>query len=259
MSEPEDAPTTPTPDDGPDLADPVIQPQERNGPDESEAGEWDDDGIWEETDAEGGISQDKVLRLAQIGLVMLAVVVVAVVLVVKGGSDESPTTSNAKAKDGSVTATTAATTKKKKAAWPPAFNGRPAGLGTTKQRASEVDLTAEPGIYVWSDFDGMHIWAVKGDRIPPISGTLDSNSDIQKAVSAVDGSGTVVTAGKRVSFTLPGQAPIEGLDFNPGFYANKIVITLNGPDGPIDATLVKVGKKGDPASFPLVFERTVQN
>ena len=213
----------------------------------------DDGGAWDDDVA--GIPREKAVRIAQIGLVVLALIVVAVVLISKSGGDDKDSTASGKDGGSSVSTTVP---KPKKAAWPANLNGRPPALGTTGQVASKVTPKAKPGVYIWSDFDGMHIWTVKGEGVPAITGTLDSNDEIQKAVSAVEGSGEVTVDGKRINFNLPGEAPIEGVDFNPGFYGNKIVISLNGPDGPIDATLVKVGKKGDPAPFPLVFERTVQ-
>lgn len=245
MSDIEDPQATAPIDEAP--ADPGITDEPTTDAGAGDGGGWDDD--------VAGIPREKAVRIAQIGLVVLALIVVAVVLISKSGNDDKGSSATDKNGGSSVSTTVP---KPKKASWPANLNGRPVTLGTTGQVASKVTPKAKPGVYIWSDFDGMHIWVVKGEGVPTITGTLDSNDKIQKAVTAVDGSGDVTVDGKRVSFNLPGKSPIEGVDFNPGFYGNKIVISLNGPDGPVDATLVKVGKKGDPAPFPLVFERTVQ-
>lgn len=196
----------------------------------------------------------KYLVAAQVGLVVLAVLVVGVVLIAKGGDD-----GNSTAKPGGGGGAGEVTTKAAKPAWPAAMTGRPPALGKNGQTASEItaSATAKPGIYVWGDFDGMHLWVVKGGGVPLVSGTIESNDEMQKAVSAIEGAGDVTIEGKRASFRLPGEAPIEGVDFNPGFYGSKVVILLNGPDGPIDPALVHFGKKAVQAPYPLVIEKVV--
>ena len=67
--------------------------------------------------------------------------------------------------------------------------------------------------------------------------------------------GQITLNGKSATFTLPTDRPLVGIDFNPGFYANKLVFTLNGPDGaPLDGALIKTGSKSAAAPFPIVIE-----
>jgi hypothetical protein len=246
-----ETPQADTPDDDP-LASDAVDGEPTATTVDPDPADLDDD-IWDGEIA--GMPRDRAVRLAQIGLVVLAVIVVAAVLIAKGSDDDGST---ATGKDGRSSSSTTAP-KAAKPAWPPEFAGRVAGLGKNGVPASEVKPDAEPGIYVWGDFDGMHVWVVKGEGVPAVSGVIDSNAEMQKAVSAVDGAGEVTVEGKRATFTFPGEAPIEGVDFNPGFYSNKVVILLNGPDGPIDPALVRVGKKGAPGTPPLVFEKKVQD
>ena len=46
-----------------------------------------------------------------------------------------------------------------------------------------------------------------------------------------------------------------GVDFNPGFFGKNLVITLDGPDGPVDQKLVHLGSKAAPAPYPLVISK----
>ena len=58
--------------------------------------------------------------------------------------------------------------KATKVTWPASYGGRPAGLGVVNQPASKVAVTASPGIYVWSDFDGWHLLRA-GTRFPVVA------------------------------------------------------------------------------------------
>lgn len=114
-------------------------------------------------------------------------------------------------------------------AWPASIGGRPAGLGQTNQKAPDVSSTAKPGAYVWNDFDGFHLWIVDGGTA--LQGTLSSDEDFGETAVAVPGAGTVAVDGKKVTFDLPASDGIVGVDFNPGFYARTVTVTLTGADG----------------------------
>ncbi len=205
---------------------------------------WDDD-EWDDDE----LDRDKLIRWAQIGLAALIVVVVLGVVIAKLGGDDGTSSQGSGGSSGQETGP-------KKASWPANVGGRPPKLGTRGQAAPKVEPGAAPGIYLWSDYDGWHLWVVKGPGVPAISGTLTSNDKVAKAVLATPSVGSVTTKDKVVTYLLPTDAPIVGVDFNPGFYAKQLVFTLNGPDGPVDQALVHVGRKAEKAPYPLVIVKS---
>jgi hypothetical protein len=184
-----------------------------------------------------GLPKEKVVRLAQIGLVVVALLIVGLVLLNKRNDDNKSATS------GDKTGQDAGDTKTAKG-WPAQLNGRPKGLGSTNQDADAVKATVKPGIYLWSGFDGWHLWVVNGSGVPAVSGTLISSDTIGKADLALKGGGVVTKAGKSATFTFVTSKPVTGMNFNPGFFSNSIAIALTGPDGkPIDTKLVHLGSR----------------
>lgn len=219
---------------------------------ETPAGQGADQGEWDE--GGGGLTRQQTIRIAQVGLVVLALIVVGIVVFAnKGGDDESSD------KKGGNTSTTAAdgSTGSTKADWPRNVGGRPPALGKRNQTADKVTPgpAAKPGVYLWNDFDGWHLWVVKGDGVPAITGSMVSNAAFGKAVSAIEGNGKVTMKDKTVAFELPVDVPLSGVDFNPGFYGKQVVITLNSPNGPVDQKIVHIGSKMAPAPFPLVISK----
>jgi hypothetical protein len=140
-------------------------------------------------------------------------------------------------------------------AWPGLVSGRPAGLGTTGQLAEEVTPDAEPGAYVWSDFDGWHLWVVFGPGIESVSGTITSDVDLPKGVLTPLDSGEFATEGQELTFELRGDVALSGIDFEPGFFAKQVQIDLDGPDGPLDPALVTQGAEGEVTALPLVIDK----
>lgn len=205
---------------------------------------------WDTDDA----TPKRTVLYAQIGLVALILAIIVIVLVVKSGKDDDDAT-----KDGTTKTTQAAgsTTKTNgKPAWPHEVEGRPATLGKRGQKAPDVTPKAKPGVYVWSDFDGWHMWIVGGAGMPAkIDGTLTSNDPIARADLAVPGTGTVGVDGKVASYSLDTSKPLSGIDFNTGFYGKRLVFTFNGPDGPIDGKFLHTGSKSLPAVYPLVIDK----
>lgn len=222
----------------------------------AEAAPAEDDGL-DDFDLDDSPASPKAVRIAQIGLVVLALIIVAVVVLANRGSDDDDAKKGSGDKtDQSSDSSDGGNEKSTKKVWPPELGGRPAGLGKTKQPAPDVTVEADPGAYLWNDFDGWHLWVVNGAGVPAISGSISSNDDLDKAVLAIDGAGSVTPNGKTATFELPTDVPLAGIDFNPGFYSDDIVVTLNGPDGaPIDAALVKTGKKSTQAPFPIVIRK----
>ena len=143
-----------------------------------------------------------------------------------------------------------------KRAWPDAVGGRPAGLGEEGDTAAEVgDPTAAPGVYLWNSFDGWHLWVVNGGEVQGAKGTIESTVDIAKAEPSAKGSGSVEVDGKTATFELDGSSKVSGIDFEPGFFSKRITVTLEGPDGPIPATLVTLGRQGHPDAVPVVIDK----
>lgn len=227
-------------------------------PDPSGAGGLDEPGRDEAGDAPadgevGGIPREKAIRIAQVGLVVLALLVVVVVLITKSsGSDDDASDKGSSSESSQTT-----DPSKAKAAWPATIGGRPAALGKRGQKATEVDpAKAAPGAYLWNDYDGWHLWVVNGAGIGPVSGTLTSNDAVARAELAVPDAGTVSTKDKVVTFELPDSPKLTGIDFNPGFFARNLVFTLEGPDGPLPEKVVFVGSKPTQAPYPLVISKS---
>ncbi len=250
MTDHEDPSTSPSSDSGTAETSAAEDSIAADGPTGADTGDTvapsssDDDAI--------AISREKAIRIAQVGLVVLALLVVGVVLLTKG--DDKDTAS----KDKTSTSKDADTKKSTaKPVWPKNVGGRPPALGKRGQAAADVTLgkDAKPGIYLWNDFDGWHLWVVNGEGVPAVKGTMTSNDTVAKAESAVPDAGTVVLVDKVATFELPTDQPIVGINFNPGFFANNLVFTLEGPDGAIDETLVHVGAKAEQAPFPLVIAK----
>jgi hypothetical protein len=236
-------------------------PDEPLGGDESAGGDEplaDDE--WQDDDGQ----QKRTVLIAQIALVVLVLIGLGVILAVKSRDDgdkkddKTAQVSDGSSDDGTTTPTTK-DGKPKKPDWPKISANRPPALGKRGQVAKDVKSTAKPGVYIWNDFDGWHMWIVGGAGMPAtISGTITSNDDIGRADPAIEGTGTSTVTGKIATFDMPTDKPITGVDFNPGFYANKLVFAINGPDGPLDAALVKLGGGMKASSFPLVLEKSVQ-
>lgn len=206
--------------------------------------------------AEDPAAHQRKVRMAQAGLVALALIIFGAVLLVgqsdddggSGGDDDQEQASgdgeSGQADDG-------------KASWPAEAGGRPPALGTRGETADAVTVEAgtAPGVYVWSDFDGWHLWVVGGPDVPELTGAIRSDDEFAKAQAAVPARGTVTQEGQLVSFTLPAGEGLSGVDFNPGFFASQLVITIDGPTGPLDAQLIYLGSKAAPAPQPFVLAK----
>lgn len=238
MTEPED----PTPTDAP--ADPPAD----------DLDSFDDIDLGDEEQTMG-MPRAKAVRIAQVCLVVLALLVVGVVLLTRGGDSSSDGSSK---DDKTSTSDDGGDKGSSKPVFPAEIGGRPAGLGARGEKAPDVKVgeDTKPGVYLWSDYDGWHLWVVNGEGVPPVKGTITSNDDIAKATAAVPGAGTVKADGKVVTFDLPAQPGLVGVDFNPGFFAENLVFTLDGPDGPVPEDVVFLGSKSVQAPYPLVIAKS---
>ena len=143
-------------------------------------------------------------------------------------------------------------------AWPAQISVRPDGLGQEHDTAAHVTPTAEPGVYIWNSFDGWHLWVVNGNDVAGVKGTITSSDRIKRATSSAPKAGTVTAHGKTVSFDLDGSAKVAGVDFEPGF-SHHLVITLDGPDGPVSVTVVHLGHDAMATAVPVVIDKPVVN
>ncbi|MEZ5181723.1 MAG: hypothetical protein R2702_07600 [Acidimicrobiales bacterium] len=139
--------------------------------------------------------------------------------------------------------------------WPADLGGRPAGLGEIDEIAAEVTPEVEPGAYLWNDFDGWHLWFAFGDGFDRATGTIRSDDDVSKLLLSPTSSGTASGDGGEVSFELDDSAPLVGIDFEPGFYAKRVEVRIEGPDGPLPDDMVHRGQAAKPAALPLVEEK----
>ncbi len=142
--------------------------------------------------------------------------------------------------------------EKTKKAWPASVSGPPDGLGGTP---AEAWPDVEPGVYLWNDFGGWHLRVVNGEGVAGVKGTIVSGDEIASAEAATAGEGTAVIDGETIEFDLPAEPRVAGVDFNPGFYAEKLTVTLEGTDGPVDPKLVTVGREREVTKVPVVVEK----
>jgi hypothetical protein len=193
------------------------------------------------------------VRTIQAGLVLVALLIVGVLFVTRSGEDEPATSSSP---TGSASADGSAASPTGKAQWPTSVGGRPPALGVRDQPATEVQVAegTPEGVYLWSDFDGWHLWVV-GGSLPSISGSLTSNDPVSKAELAIPDAGAVEVLDTTVNFLLPGDRPLSGFDFNPGFFADQLVLTFEGPEGTAPPAVVWLGSKAAPASAPVVLAK----
>lgn len=219
---------------------------------------WADDGP--DAPAEAGpddATRKRNVLIAQVALVVVSLLVVAVVLIANNGDDSD---SDASKSDAKTTTTVAGAdgTAKGKAAWPSTVEGRPPALGKRGQTADKVDASkAKPGVYVWSDFDGWHMWVVGGKGMPErLNGSLTSNDELSRADLAVPDTGTVEAKGVKANFDLDTTKGLTGMDFSTGFYGKRLVFTFEGPDGPVDVALIKTGSKSAQGAYPLVIDKS---
>ncbi len=217
--------------------------------DQTEASEPHDDAFWR---FEQGTSGPPRINPVQIGLV--ALVAIALVIFLVGRSDDGEkveSTASAGAPEVTTTVSTGSTSR-----WDPALSGWPEMLGAPNIPPDQVPGDTPSGAYLWSDFNGWHLWVVSGEGLETVTAIV-STDDGLAAATAVAASGTAVSEGKQVTFT-PTQGPrVAALDFEPGFYAKYVTVELTGPDGQrIDPALVHRGGSGtSPPAVPVVVSK----
>lgn len=201
------------------------------------------------------------LVIAQVAIVVVAVIaVLAVVASRDSGGDEAADdpiqlgdgngaagTDGGSGGGGGGTETTASGTSD----WPAEVNGRPEALGALGTPPDQV-VDAAPGTYLWSDFDGWHLWLVPDASGTGLAGSIVADDEFVEGQAASEGIGRVDVADERLEFELPGDQGTVGLDFTPGFFAERLTLDLSSPAGPVDPASVRLGAAGTPvAQLPL--------
>jgi hypothetical protein len=166
-------------------------------------------------------------------------------------SGSTSTTSSSPPGPASSASSSSAPVSGSTAAWTPDASGRPAGLGSTGQRASAVTATAAPGTYLWDDTDGWHLWVVTAPGGAAVSGQITTDADVGSANSAVAG-GTVTTTDRTVKFTLPAGPALAGVDFDPGSATHEITVELTTSSSDSATETIHVGAGADATALPLV-------
>lgn len=223
---------------------------------------WGDD-LWGDEDSTARPTQ----LYLQIGLVVVIVAILAAVVILR--SDDTDTAGDQRA-DGATSATSATSAaagpgdataptgqpQPSGPAWPPEINGRPDAFGELEGSPTDAPGGADPGVYIWNDFDGWHLWVVNGDDVQGVSGSITGNDAIASAEVVPEGSGTATPTDTQIEFDLPAEPEIVGINFNPGFYANSLVVSIDGSAGPLPAEFVHLGQNLAPAENPVVIVQT---
>ena len=122
--------------------------------------------------------------------------------------------------------TTTVPTTAKKPHWPPAVAGRPVPFGGLNDAPPQSAGILEEGFYLWTDFDGWHLWQVGGASSDGVTITADY------AIAKADPTGGSVDAtadGNLLTFARGSASErVVGVDFSPGIYTKTMVVTVNG-------------------------------
>jgi len=213
-----------------------------------------DDSFWR---FEKHVSAPRSVNWLQIGLVALVVAAIVVVVVGRRADDDQAdggsADTTAVAGD-STTTPTASTTPA--VSWEPSADGRPAVLGDMGTPPDRTAADVAPGAYLWSDFQGWHLWVVTGTGVDGVVATLTSDDGFATA-TAVGTTGTATTAGRSLTFTPTAGTRVAGVDFQPGFYAKVLTVDLTGADGQrLTPTVVHVGGSAtSPPAVPVILTK----
>lgn len=219
-----------------------------------------DDDVWDDDDESFEDREPRGISPVVIAVAVVAVLGVVAILVAtrntdsQGNNQRSGRSTTTTATRGSAPGTAGGDTSTTASAphWPSNVSFRPPVFGKTGDPPDPVTPNAKAGVYVWSDFDGWHLWIVEPKGKAAAKGTVSSNDAIAKAKSEVPNQGLVLTQKGRFTFDLSGvEARTAGVVFDPGFYSSTLVIDLGGPDLPIF-----LGANMDPAKLPLAVVKT---
>lgn len=112
--------------------------------------------------------------------------------------------------------------------WPISVEVRPAQFGPYTEAATAPDASTAPGLYLWSDFAGWHLWLL-GDAGTEVRGSVSVDASPGSVVADTIGGAEVATTADGFTFTLTaGDTRAAGLVFNPGFYTRRVSFQVDG-------------------------------
>jgi hypothetical protein len=110
--------------------------------------------------------------------------------------------------------------------WPSVIQGRPQAFGARNDPPPADVGDLEDGFYLWQDFDGWHLWMVGGGPDDRVSVAAD---DAFAKSEAVGGGPELAPVANGFTLARGGAgAKVVGVDFNPGYYAKTLVVTVDG-------------------------------
>lgn len=177
----------------------------------------------------------RVRLLVGAGCLLLGIGAVALALATRGDDDgessskqtaEAGATTTAAGTDPTTSVESATTDLEVRPGWPFAVSGRPAAFGALKD-APPADAGDLPdGFYLWTDFDGWHLWLVGGGEADKV--TITSDNAISKA-DPTGGPVDVQVFGNVVAMRRGSATePVVGIDINPGYYAKNMIVAVEG-------------------------------
>lgn len=215
------------------------------------------DDAWFDAD-DGGAPKAGIPPIVVVLVAVAVLGLVAVLLATSGGSDGETGSGSSGASAGSSTSEASGestTTAAPGPSWPAAVQGRPAAFGELRDPITAHQADAEPGAYLWVDFDGWHLWIIDPSGKAAARGGLVSNADFGDASTAVPDEGTVTVQGQGLTFDFSGtDATAAGVSFNLGFYGTELTVSLQGTDLPL-----LLGEDATPSPIPTVVTKEVQS
>lgn len=189
--------------------------------------DWDDDDRWGggRTGSGGGGTD---LRL--IALLVAAVVAIVAVVLLTRKDDKNQTTGD------QTTATTQAGGLCGN--WPAALGG--AGKNVT-----------EDGVFVWSDFTGIHIRA-RGSAETIVKVTGDTSYKVKNEDAAFTAS---AKEGTEVTFTFPAGDGAAGPDLDVSCEVGRLTIEATSGGAPLAADKIHIGDTGRADANPVTYSR----
>lgn len=211
-----------------------------------------DDPFWKFERGPGDRPRINPLQAGLVALVAIALVIFLVARQDDGDSDNKTTAAPTTAPPATsvVTATTAGGASTR---WDPATQSKPALLGPSNTTTEQVPADAPPGAYLWSDFNGWHLWIVADASLAGAVATVTADKGLARA-NAVGTTGTATIDGDRVTFAASDGTRVAALDFQPGFYARYFTLDIVGSDGNRIAPMLvhSGGSAASPPAMPLV-------
>lgn len=205
-------------------------------------------------------------RSAVVAAVVAAVLLLAVVafVAVRSASDnnkgkrtiDSSTVADSGTSPSTVTVPT--TAARPHVDWPMVLDFPPKLFYRSGYSAPDPQPGAEsrPGVYLWEGFDGWQLRIVPGARVGHISGRVTGAEGT--AITQVTGAspGVARTDGTDVIFDVPATGSVVGVSFQLGFYTQMTQISIYGPNGPLDPSLIFLGQQATPAqTSPMTFQK----